>query len=199
MAAWEQAAISEMSGSSLSPADALNGLTDWINGQCVTAAQYAGIGSIIETIGLPPGFSTVPVLSVCADATTPTPTAAAPAPAAAAPAPAAASTAAPGAPPNLPAQLIQAMTGNGESVVDNAWDPVTQEWIYLTNKGGIYALTPTGQAGGTFYGSAFNLGNAFAGRTAERLTINPDGGYTITDATGSNYTFGPGADDYANA
>lgn len=68
LAAWQQAAISAMAGGSLSPADALNGITDWISGQCVTAAQYSGISSIIETVGLPPGFSTVPVLSVCSGA-----------------------------------------------------------------------------------------------------------------------------------
>jgi hypothetical protein len=66
LAAWEQAAVAAMANGKLTPAEGLNGLTDWINGQCVDAEQYAGIGSIIETIGLPPGFSTVPVLSVCA-------------------------------------------------------------------------------------------------------------------------------------
>lgn len=68
--AWEQAAIAAMANGQLNPADALNGLTDWLNGQCVTAAQYSGISSIIETVGLPPGYGTgIPALSVCGSAT----------------------------------------------------------------------------------------------------------------------------------
>jgi hypothetical protein len=80
---WEQAAISAMSSGTLSPADALNGLTDWINGQCVSADQFKGISQIISSVGLPPGFSTVPVLSVCGSATAANTTAPAPTPTAA--------------------------------------------------------------------------------------------------------------------
>lgn len=70
LADWEEAAISAMANGTLSPADALNGVTDWINGQCVTAEQFSGISSVIASVGLPPGFSTVPTLSVCGSAAT---------------------------------------------------------------------------------------------------------------------------------
>lgn len=201
---WQQAAIAAMAGGVLSPADALNGLTSWINGQCVTAGQYNGISSIITTVGLPPGFSSVPTLSVC-----PAPTAAA-APAAAAPAAAASAAPAapaapvnPGNPPNLSQTLIAAMTANGEHLVSGpVWDSVANEWLYLTQKGGVYTIDPTGANGSQFYGSGLSssLGGAFSGRTARGITANPNGGYTITDSLGSNYTFGPGAgQNYAGA
>ena len=191
---WEQAAISAMAGGQLDPATALNGLTSWINGQCVTQNQYAGISSIIETVGLPPGFSSVPTLSVCAppgatsgggagNGNPGTSTSAS------------STTANPGGPPNLAQSLVAAMTANGEQLVGSpAWDSVANEWLYLTNKGGVYAVAPGGANGSQFYGSGLSpsLGGAFAGRTASGIIANPNGGYTITDTAGEHYTFGPG-------
>ena len=195
---WQQAAIAAMAGGILSPAEALNGLTAWINGQCVSANQYTGISSIITTVGLPPGFSSVPTLSVC-----PAPTAAA-APAAAAPAAAAPAAPAapvnPGPPPGLASNIIAAMTANGEHLVASpTWDAAANEWLYLTQKGGVYNLAPGGGGGSAFYGSGLSskLGGAFNGRTAQSITANGNGGYTITDTTGSTYTFGPGYANYA--
>lgn len=207
---WEQAAISAMAGGQLDPATALNGLTSWINGQCVTQNQYAGISSIIETVGLPPGFSSVPTLSVCAPpgATSgggagngnPGTSASAPSTTSAS---APSTTANPGGPPNLSQSLIAAMTANGEQLVGSpAWDSVANEWLYVTNRGGVYALAPGGAIGSQFYGSGLSpsLGGAFAGRTASGITANPNGGYTITDTAGENYTFGPGQhQNYAGA
>lgn len=191
---WEQAAIAAMAGGQLDPATALNGLTSWINGQCVTQNQYTGISSIIETVGLPPGFSSVPTLSVCAPAnSTSGGGAGAGNPGTSTSAPS--TTANPGGPPNLGQSLIAAMTANGEALVGSpAWDAAANEWLYLTNKGGVYAVANNGANGSHFYGSGLSpsLGGAFAGRTASGITANPNGGYTITDTAGESYTFGPG-------
>ena len=191
---WQQAAIAAMAGGVLSPADALNGLTSWINGQCVTAKQYNGISSIITTVGLPPGFSAVPTLSVCPSSGSGGGAVSPPAPPS--PAPATSAPSSPGNPPNLAQTLIAAMTANGEHLVSGpVWDSVANEWLYLTQKGGVYAIDPTGGGGSHFYGSGLSssLGGAFSGHTAQGITANPNGGYTITDTGGSNYTFGPGA------
>ena len=198
---WQQAAIAAMAGGVLSPADALNGLTSWINGQCVTPGQYNGISSIITTVGLPPGFSAVPTLSVCPSSGSGGGAVSPPAPPS--PAPATSAPSSPGNPPNLAQTLIAAMTANGEHLVSGpVWDSVANEWLYLTQKGGVYAIDPTGAGGSHFYGSGLSssLGGAFSGHTAQGITANPNGGYTITDTGGSNYTFGPGAgQNYAGA
>lgn len=67
LADYEQALISALTGSGLGGADALNGVTNWLNGNCVSSAQYNGISAAISqgSIGLPPGFSSIPTLSVC--------------------------------------------------------------------------------------------------------------------------------------
>jgi len=202
---WQQAAIGAMANGTLDPATALNGLTDWINGQCVSQAQYNGISSIISTVGLPPGFSNVPVLSVCAAAPptpTPTPTST-PAPTPGSGGGGASVGTSASSPPNLAQSIVAAMTANGEHLVGApVWDAATSTWLYLTQRGGIYALNPNGTPSSAFYGSGLSssLGNAFTGRTAQSLTANGSGSYTITDALGSNYTFGPGAgQNYAGA
>jgi len=82
---WEQAAINAMTGPGYGSAAALNDLTSWINGQCVTAAGYNAISGIVsnQSIGLPPGFgSSLPPVTVC-PASTPSPTVTTPSPAAA--------------------------------------------------------------------------------------------------------------------
>jgi hypothetical protein len=56
-------------------ADALTGITNWLNGTCVTGSVYDELAQVIATTGLPPGYSgtTMPALAVCASATTPPP------------------------------------------------------------------------------------------------------------------------------
>ncbi len=192
LAQWQAAAIAAMSSGTLSPADAMNGITDWINGQCVSAEQFKGISSIIGSIGLPPGFSTVPVLSVCTVATAGNPTQ----PAAAAPAPAASGT--PGTQPGLDQATSAAMQANGESVVSSAWDPIYQDWVYLTNKGGVYNVAASGGQGGGYLGSYLGLPSSATQvapgapqRTFSQITVDPQGGYTLTATDGATYHFGP--------
>lgn len=90
--AWLQAAIAQMTSSSgIDSGQALDAITTWLGGGCVTQAGYQAITSVIGTtnIGLPPGWGTaIPALSVCGTPTTtggpppptptPTPTPAAP-------------------------------------------------------------------------------------------------------------------------
>jgi hypothetical protein len=76
--AWETAAIAAMTSPGYSDAQALNDLTSWLGGQCVTSAGYNAISSIIgnASVGLPPGYNSLPSLSVCPQAAAPTPPAA---------------------------------------------------------------------------------------------------------------------------
>ena len=114
-------------------------------------------------------------------------------------APAAPTSAGPGAgPPNLPASLVQLMTAGGEHIVDTEYNPVFNEWTYLTNLGGIYTLNPNGTNNSTgFFGSIFSTPNAnwkvgqTQIRTAQNLRINSNGGYTVVDTAGESYNFGP--------
>lgn len=69
-AAWEQAMLTFLTSSSgLDPADALNAVTSWLNGNCVTQAGYNAISAAIvsTSVGLPPGYTNIPTLSVCAN------------------------------------------------------------------------------------------------------------------------------------
>lgn len=81
-AQWLTAAIAQMTSSSgVDAGTALNGITDWLSGQCVTSTQYQAISQTIanESIGLPPGYgSTIPALSVCSTSPTSTTAAAVP-------------------------------------------------------------------------------------------------------------------------
>lgn len=86
LGSWEQAAVNAAVGPNYGSAAALNDITAWINGQCVTSQGYNAISSLIgnQAIGLPPGFgSSLPPVTVCSNAPTPAP---APAPAPSAPA-----------------------------------------------------------------------------------------------------------------
>lgn len=200
-AGWLTAAIAQITSSSgLDAGQALNGITDWLSGQCVDQTQYTAIAQTIgmESIGLPPGFgSNIPQLSVCGNTGGNNPPPPPPPPPSAPPSP-------PPPPPaatepifgGLSAALSAAMTGNGETVAAHAWDPVLNEFIVLTNKGGIYNVNPSGApSGGTFYGSYLGLPAAdrMGGpRTFNSLHINSDGTYTIVDTAGESYTFNPG-------
>ena len=206
---WEQALLSEVAGSTpgYSSAAALNDITDWINGSCVSAQGYSAIGNALNnpSIGLPPGFgSSVPPLTVCATAATSAPppsTSTAPqSPAPTATSPTAGAPSGPGNPPNLPASIAAAMTTAGE-VLGGApvYDAAYNEWLFFTNKGGIFNIAPNGQVGAVFNGSYEGLPAQDKGpgptgstnRSFNSLTVNPDGTYTLTDTLGEGYTFTP--------
>ncbi len=70
VSSWTQAAISFLTSGGMNPADALNAVTSWLNGNCVSQAAYNGLGQAIAStsVGLPPGYSQVPSLSVCSSA-----------------------------------------------------------------------------------------------------------------------------------
>ena len=198
--AWEQAAISAMTGPNYNAAQALNDLTAWTNGGCVTQAGYNAIGNILETIGLPPGFgSATPTLSVCSDSGTTTGGSTGTTSGGTTKA----TTAKPTTAPSLPAALRAAMTNNGETVVSTAYDSALKEWVYLTNKGGIYTLNSNGTtAGTTFYGSYLGLpakDTEGAVRTFTDLIINSNGTYTAVASNGQTYTFGKGTPQKATA
>lgn len=105
--AWETAAIAAMTSPGYTDAQALNDLTSWLSGQCVTSAGYTAISSIIgnPSVGLPPGYNSLPAISVCPQATAPTPPAAPPV---APPAP-------PAAPP--PSNFWADVTGSTDSAL----------------------------------------------------------------------------------
>jgi hypothetical protein len=190
IAAWEQAGLTFLVAGGLSPGQAFNSLNNWLQGNCVSQAAYNALSAMIvsSSVGLPPGYSNIPTLTVCpATAQTPTPPPAPPPP----PPPPPPAPSGPGPEPNLPANVVAAMQANGESVVDTIYNPFSSTWLYLTNRGGVYALGGSG-----FFGSLFDLNPSTftgTGRRAVRITANSDGGYTITDQFGENYTFGPSA------
>jgi hypothetical protein len=188
-AEWEQAAIAAMTSGNYSSANALNDLSAWTSGGCVSAAGYTAIGGILETVGLPPGFSSVPTLSVCPDASPTTPKVPVPNPTVKG------TTTTPDVAPTLSASVRAAMSNNGESIVDTAYDSATKTWLYLTNKGGVYAVNSQGSTtGATFYGSYLGLpakDTEGAARTFEKLLVNSNGTYTLVDTQGQTYTFGP--------
>jgi hypothetical protein len=189
LAAWIQDALSQITSGTYTSSEALNDINSWLGGNCVSKAGYSAIGNLVASLGEPPGYSTLPVLSVCpttpGTTTTKTTTTT--------PKPASSTDNAPGAPPNLPTALRAAMTGNGESIISTEWDPILREWIFATNKGGIYNLSPSGTAGPTFYGSYLGLPASVrnVARTFTKLTIDPNGDYTLTDSNGESYTFTP--------
>jgi hypothetical protein len=191
--AWLQAAIAQISsGSGLDAGQALDGITTWLGGGCVTEAAYQAITQVIasNSIGLPPGWGTsIPPLTVCASSTAVSPP---PSPPAAPPAPAPAPAPSTNQGASLSSSLISTMTTNGEHVIDTIYDPSTNTQLYLTNKGGVYTV------GNGFFGSVFSLGSAFVG-TPVKITLDNRGGYTIWNQYGQSYDFaGPGTGaDYA--
>lgn len=190
--AWEQAALSAMTGPNYNAAQALNDLSAWTNGECVSSAGYNAIGNILETVGLPPGFgSSTPTLAVCADSgttsggTTGSTTGGT----------TSTTTAATTKPPGLSASLQAAMTNNGEHVTDTVYDATTKTWLYLTNKGGVYALNNNGgTTGATFYGSYLGLpakDTEGGSRTFNQIQVNSNGTYSLIDTLGQVYNFTP--------
>lgn len=154
-------------------------LQNYSAGQALPQGEYNIIESAIRLVGNPPSGTALPTLQKIAP-----PAAAAPPPAASSPAPSVA--------PPLSGALQSLMTSNGEYIVDTAYDNATNSWLYLTQKGGVY---------GGGYGSIFSLRpGSFTGRTAQSITALGNGGYTIRDTAGEQYTFSPTpGSNYANA
>lgn len=188
---WEQAMLTFLTGNGLSAPDALNGVNNWLNGNCVSQAVYTALsqGIVSSSVGLPPGYTSLPTLSICPAAQqSPTPSNPAPAPTPSAPA----------VPlfQGLNATLSKQLANNGESIAATEWDSTLNEFVLLTNKGGIYNVNPQGApSGGAFYGSYLGLPAALRAtapgqvRTFTQLVINPDGTYTAIDSAGEAYTF----------
>lgn len=70
LAGWIQTAIGAMTSGSYSTADALNDLTAWQNGSCVSSAGAKAIGNVVTTLGLPTGTTIPNQITVCANNTT---------------------------------------------------------------------------------------------------------------------------------
>jgi hypothetical protein len=197
-AAWEEAAVAMMIGAKYSPTQALNDLQNWIQGGCVSSTGYNAIGQAIATLGVPPGLGTsLPTLVAC-----PT-NQQQPSPGGTGVAPTPTPTGGPvGPPPALPAALASAMKGNGESIAGVAWDSTIHDWLYLTNRGGVYTLTQTGAptGPGAAYGAISYLGLPASAtqvaqgqpqRTFSQILVDPAGGYTLVATDGATYHFGP--------
>jgi hypothetical protein len=152
-----------------------------VNGGCVSAQGYNAIGNAISTIGLPPGFGTgLPTLTACPTTTTTT-------------TPPTKTTNQPANIPTLPALLVKALKTNGEQIVSTVWDPQYADWVFLTNKGGVYNISANGQqATSGFFGSYLGQpGAAGAPRTFQQVLVGPTGGYTLVATDGSTFNFGP--------
>jgi len=61
LAAWQEAALAF----GTDPIATLNAVTNWLAGNCVDQAGYGGLTQAIQQLGLPPGITTFPVLTVC--------------------------------------------------------------------------------------------------------------------------------------
>jgi hypothetical protein len=64
-AQWLHEALSAATNAGLSPTQAYNDFTQWINGGCVSSQGAGAIGNAIQTLGLPPGFGIPPAISIC--------------------------------------------------------------------------------------------------------------------------------------
>jgi hypothetical protein len=194
---WLQATVDQIvSGGGIDAGQALDAITTWLGGGCVSKSQYSAISNVLSStsIGLPPGWGTsIPPLTVCSTATSGSGSGTVPTtPSTPAPAPPTVTGSNENA--SLTNALIAEMTTNGEHVIDEVFQPTNNTMYYLTNKGGIYTV------GNGFYGSVFSLGSEFVG-TPVKVTLNSMGGYTIWNQYGQSYNFGPqgtGA-DYAGA
>jgi hypothetical protein len=193
---WIDAALA--AGSALDPADLYNGIVAWGNGSCVSTAQYTAIGGLLPSLGAPPGV-TGP-LSVCSDPAAAAPPAGPQGPAGpagpAAPGPVAPKAAATPTLPNLSTALAAEIHNAGQTVVDKVYNPKTGNFLILTNKGGVYVATKTGQQApnaGNFFGSFLHLPAAERQATAPFTSIKvlANGGYTETNSKGQTYTFNP--------
>lgn len=105
-----------------------------------------------------------------------------PAPSPASPAPVA--PAPPWSPANIPADLLRAINGGGETIIKAIEDPLTGGTWYLGSKGGIFAL-----GGARFLGSARNYGFDDP-NVRKAVDIQPNGnGYRVISSRGETYNF----------
>lgn len=186
LAQWITAALGEVSTTpGYSNTAALNDLTSWLNGSCVSAAGFTAIGNAIMSIGLPPGFSTPPTLTVCPSTGSSNNNGSNPPP----PPPPSSPTPAP-VPPTAPplGSLTAQVIGNVVSVFQQGTG-----WVYVTDKGYVYNSPGSNYYGGTDNGA---VGGSIASHIVEAyaITTGPNaGGYTLVASNGDTYNFGPNA------
>lgn len=98
--------------------------------------------------------------------------------------------------------MVGQNVGPGESIVQGIWDPKLNEWLNLTNKGGVYT-----SGGSTLLGDSSYLGYAQqrygSGTPSQQqelalhgnfsqghIAVLPSGGYRLTNSQGETYNFG---------
>lgn len=188
---WAAKAYNALQGLGYSNQAINDALQKYVSGQPLNATEMGIVDGAVNLVGAAPSSIGSPISAPVVPtpaAPTPTPVVTNPTPASAPPP----SNPLPSTgPPNLPAALVSAMQSNGEYLVSTVYDAPKNEWLYLTQKGGVYALNSKGDTSGTsFYGSLFSLpASVFAGRTAQTLTVEQNGGYIVTDTAGENYKF----------
>lgn len=69
LAAWINDALGTSTTATYTNTNLLNDINEWLGGNCVSAAGYSAIGNLVSTLGVPPGYSTTPTLSVCSSST----------------------------------------------------------------------------------------------------------------------------------
>jgi hypothetical protein len=72
LADWIDDALSSSTNATYTNSDLLNDINDWLGGQCVSSQGFTAIGNLVDTLGVPPGYSTTPSLSVCASSSSST-------------------------------------------------------------------------------------------------------------------------------
>jgi hypothetical protein len=67
VAGWQEALLQFLTGNGMSPGDAFSAAEGYLGGTCVSQAAYNGLAAafISPNVGLPPGFTSPPPLSVC--------------------------------------------------------------------------------------------------------------------------------------
>jgi hypothetical protein len=66
LAEWINDALPMVTTSGYTSTQALNDINDWLAGQCVTQAGYSALGQLVSALGVPPGYTTLPPITVCA-------------------------------------------------------------------------------------------------------------------------------------
>lgn len=145
IAAWQQAAL----GYGSNPIETLNAVTNWLAGNCVDSTGYGGVTAAIQALGLPPGLTTIPILTVC---TTPTGTSSSTPAAQTTPTPANTPAVQPGgneipATTYSPGALISSLTAAGYTVGNSPTDTVQTQAIPVAVAPGNKVVTTQGPSG----------------------------------------------------
>ena len=172
---WVTAAMQSVESLGFDPAAVEQAFQAYTSGQPLTTGQYGIIESAFNTTGAAPAPLGLPQMVVPS------------APVAVAPTPAPVA-ALPSSPPN-PATLFGNIVGNIISTFQSG-----SGWTYVTNRGYVY-----NSPGATYYGGTNGgaIGGAVASNitSATPITSGPNaGGYTLYNAAGQSYVFGPNAD-----